>query len=279
MIPTTRNIKVFHGEVHYQAEGYAHIAADLGMGETPNWEAFAAGEQVAASLKTNCYRVTLPNGETVYVKRYVYTAKKKVRYWLLPSKPLIEIYGFQQLRKLGIPTLDVLAYGERRYLGSLRSAYIVTRGVPKSVSVEAFARETWSKMPKDERQSVFLALRQTLLTQLKTAHRAHFFHHDLKWRNILVHETDTGAYELTWIDCPRAHYARLTHRHAVLVDFAGLARSGVEFLSVYSMFRFVRDYVGEEVKTHRAKRLVRAAWENLSKRLPRNYKAAIGHDT
>ena len=278
MIPTARMIRVFHGEAHYQAEGYEQIATDLGVQDRQGWEVFSAGEQVAASPKTNCYRVALRSGETVYVKRYVYTAKKKVRYWLLPSKPLIEIYGFQQLRKIGIPTLDVLAYGERRYLGSLRSAYIVTRGVPNSVSVEEFARETWSRMAKAEQRSVYQQLRDQLLQQLKKAHSAHFFHHDLKWRNILLQQQGDGGFVLTWIDCPRAHYARLLHRHAVLVDFAGLARSGVEFLSVYAMFRFVRDYVGEEVKTHQAKYLVRAAWDNLSKRLPRNYKALMEQD-
>jgi hypothetical protein len=272
MIPRAKVMRTFHGEVHYQLDEYAPCLKALGIGAGQDWENFAGGRPVAESTKTNCFAIDLYNGETIYFKRYTYTAKKKLYFWMMPSKPMTEVFGFQELKDMDIPTLDVLAYGERRYLGGLRAAYVVTRGIDNTVPLDEFVSVNCEQFSVTKRHEVYHALCSQLLEQVKTAHDLNFFHQDLKWRNILVQENE-GEYKLYWIDCPRAHYAWLMIERSRIIDLSGLARSAILYLSIYDIFRFTRKYLGESsASPHRARKLIDQVWRHLSKRLPRDYK-------
>ncbi len=90
---------------------------------------WSRGALVTGSLHVNTYRVPLSGAGAVYFKRYVYTIVKN-RYFLQQSRAANEVYSYQQLAAIGIPTLKPLALGEIREFGRLIAACIVTRGSP-----------------------------------------------------------------------------------------------------------------------------------------------------
>jgi hypothetical protein len=244
---------------------------DLGIGEDLGWITLSRGELVSRSPSTRCFRIPVGAGDSVYFKRYVYAPRKLMEFWMRPSKAVVEAFGFGRLRDLGIPSLEVLALGEVRSFGVLRAACVVTRGIPRSRTLEQFAREHWYWLPEAERRRVYGEISGRLLEQLRRAHRAGFFHHDLKWRNILIHEDEQG-FTPVWIDCPRAFERRLWRNRGVVVDLSCLARLAVGYLSLYDRYRFLRGYLGPDAEPGRVKRLFRQVQAHLERRPPRPLK-------
>jgi hypothetical protein len=259
---------VFQGRRLRVLAAWRERLRDLGIGEDSGWIALSRGELVSRSPSTRCYRIALGNGESVYFKRYVYPPRKLLEFWLRPSKAVVEAFGFARLRGLGIPSLDVLALGEVRRFGLLRAACVVTRGIPNSRTLEQFAREHWYWLPEPERRRVQREISQRLLQQLRRAHEAGFFHHDLKWRNILIHEGEQG-FTPVWIDCPRAFQRRFGGRRGAVVDLSCLARLALGYLSLYDRYRFLRGYLGPGADPAEVKRLFRLVQARLERRPPR----------
>jgi hypothetical protein len=127
------------------------------------------------------------------------------------------------LRTLGIPTLDVVAFAERRRFGVLQASCIVTRGLPDTMDVAEFAETVWCRWPRSRRRQVAFALAERQLAQARRAHRHGFFHHDLKWRNVLVGPGGDPD-SLAWIDAPRASTMPGRHRRGVITDLSGQAQ-------------------------------------------------------
>ena len=67
MIPTSRCAHLFHGEKVWYADGWQQALQETGIGEGDNWARLCPGEFISGgSSITNCFRVKLNNGETVY---------------------------------------------------------------------------------------------------------------------------------------------------------------------------------------------------------------------
>ena len=73
-------------------------------------------------------------------------------------------------------------------LGVMLAGCIVTKGIPDTLDLDDFMRTVWCHWPRARRLEAARSLARTLLAQARHAHRNGFFHHDLKWRNILVFE-------------------------------------------------------------------------------------------
>lgn len=247
---------VFHGAVRWIDSAWKDRLAGAGLTETGDWSVAAPGVQVSRSTVTNAFRVVLDSGEVVYFKRYIYPDKLGWRFFLRPSKAAREVFGFRCLKRLGIPTLTVIAFGEERRLGVLRSAFIVTVGVPGSVDLEKYARESWYGLPREERDRIYHRVRDHLFAQVRKAHAHRFFHQDLHWRNILLVENPDG-FETVWIDCPRASIQRLRWRHGQLVDLSCLARMALWTLTRGQRYRALCTFLGESPGSDRVRRLYR----------------------
>lgn len=226
--------------------------------------------ELASSSATvlKCYRIGIDDQDGVYFKRYVYPLLRGIRFWLRPSKAAVEVFGLGQLRQLGIPTPEVIAFGEVRTVGVLRSAFVATREIPKSMDLAIFAASTWQQMPQAEQREVYRQIASQIVRQLRTAHRANFFHRDLKWRNILIRRQG-GDHQCIWIDCPKATVNHARRRRGIVVDLSSLARATFRFLSVYDRARFVRDYLGLERKPGDLKRLFHEVGQHLARRPPK----------
>lgn len=268
MISLARHVQVFHGHTFRVDPAWREKLARAGIADDRDWSQVIGEKLVSTSPSTKCYRMVLPDGEAVYFKRYTYPLRKLLEFWLRPGKCAVEAWAYGRLQSLGIPTLDVVAFGERRILGMLVATCIVTREVPGTEELGKFAINRWYKLPQLERRRVYDEIARQLIEQLRKAHRGGFYHHDLKWRNVLVQEQD-GHYSTVWIDAPRASSMRFRGRRGVVVDLSGLARYGISLLSKYDRMRFVWKYLEGDRKAGDAKRLYLEVARHLGRRPPR----------
>ncbi len=269
MIPVGRRPHLLHGSRLFFAPAWRHKLEDIGLRKEIDWRILSPGRRITGAPLTNCFHVVLDGGETVYFKRYVYKLISDRFYWLLPSKAAIESWGYQKLNNLGIMAPQVLALGEMRSFGLVRAACIVTLGVENSMDLETFAEEVWNYMPEPVKTVFVTEFANQLIAQIKIAHTANFFHHDLKWRNILVVNSGT-SYTPVWIDCPRAAVMPLRRRRGIIVDLSGLSRLAIKYFTPRQQFLFVCRYLGDQGDRESCRRLFRDVEAHLSRRLPQH---------
>lgn len=265
---TQRKLHTLHGDVFRVDDAWREALAELGIAAESDWTRFVGDLLVSTALSVKCYRCDMGRQQTVYFKRYVPSKKAWYEFLLRPSKPAVECWAYSRLRELGIPTLEVVAFAERRRFGIFLAGCIVTRGIPDTMDLDAFARNVWCHWPRARRVETARVVAATLLAQARIAHRNGFFHHDLKWRNILVNPAGEPG-SLVWIDAPRASRMRLRARRGVITDLSGLARIAISLFSRFELMRFVHLYLGEGASGVDAKRLFRQVQQHLSRRMPR----------
>jgi len=263
-----RKVHVVYGELFLVDEDWSSWLAGLGISAYSDWAAAVGDELVSTSPLIKCYRCDLPGQQAVYFKRYVYPRKNWREFVLRPAKPAVEFWAYSRLQELGIPTLEVVAFAEKRRFGIMLAGCIVTKGIPDTLNLDDFARNVWCHWPRARRMETARALARTLLAQARTAHRNGFFHHDLKWRNILVNPAGDPA-SLVWIDAPRASRMRFRERRGVITDLSGLARIAISLFSRFELMRFIHIYLGDAGNSSEAKRLFRQVQRHLGRRMPR----------
>ncbi len=135
-----------------------------------------------------CYRIMLASGRVIYYKRYDYRTRWKaaLRFWMRPSKAAVEKWGYRRYQACGVAVPLTVAYGESRFLGLLRVAFIITEEVPDAVSLDDFVAAGLPGVEAASRISKMNAFAGRLVESISKAHGACVFHYDLKWRNILV---------------------------------------------------------------------------------------------
>ncbi len=268
MLHLARCIQRFHGRKFLIEPEYQSQLSGLGINAAMDWVNYANGELISDSPITRCYRIASNSGSAFYFKRYICPFRRGIQFWMRPGKAAVEAWAYRQLVALGIPTLDVVAFGEERVLGVLKSSFLITRAVPNSQDLDNFALGSWYQMPESMRRQAYWEISNQLVAQARVAHKGRFFHHDLKWRNILIHK-EGGHYATVWIDAPRASTMLFRERRGAVVDLAGLARVAVSLLSCYDRMRFICRYLGRERKPGDAKQLYREVAANLSRRPPK----------
>lgn len=267
MIPTRRCAHLFHGEKVWYAEGWQPALQEIGIAPGKNWARLSPGQFISGgSPITNCFRVELSNGEVGYFKRYVYDIPR-IQFWMLPSKAAIEVFGYDFLRRHGMEVPEVVAYGEERRRGTLFAAFIVTKEVPDTINLVQFARDRWVDMPEPERSATYAQIAGRLCTQVRTMHAAGFFHHDLKWKNILLRHDEDGWHPI-WIDCPRAARIWLRKRRSMIIDLGRLGRLAAHYLSVRQQLRWLHDYLGPQAGKNEVKKLYSEVKGYLDRRPP-----------
>jgi len=267
MIPITRLPQAIHGMKFLVDPAWKEQLARIGLHEDLPWSELEPGKRVSGSPHSACFRVQLDDGEVVYFKRYVYPPKRWFEFVLRPGKAGVEAWAYATLQQLGIPTLDVVAFGEQRTFGTLVASFIVTREVPASQDLSKYGPLVWYQLPPDERQRIYDNITTKLIAQMQKAHGACFFHHDLKWRNILLQQQDDD-FTPVWIDAPRASRMRLRRRRGVVEDLSGLARIAISLVSKYDRMRFVWRYLGDSRRPGDTSRLYREVGRHLGRRMP-----------
>lgn len=262
---------VFHGVKVYFADGWKERLSSIGLSPEMDWAQLEIGQLVRRSTITKCFRICLADGHVVYFKRYTYFTRRSYSF-LLPSKSVIEAAGYAELDQLGIPTLEVIACGEMREFGVVRAAFVVTLEIPNSQNLEVFARNVWYFLEDDKRQTIRRSLAIQVLDQVRVAHQAGFFHHDLKWRNILVQKQDDGGYLTVWIDCPRSSWRPMRRYNAIVNDLSDLSRVALSYFGCFTQFRMIKYYLGDGHCAHDAKKLFFDVKKSLARHPPKPVK-------
>ena len=266
MIPETKRSYTINGNKVYFAEGWQEKLAEAGLTPECDWTTLEVGELISASKRVSVFKYRLKCGTLLYFKRYVYDSYRK-EFFLRPGKAINEVHGYAQLKKIGVPTLKTVAYGEQRKWGTLYGTFIATIGIENSTSLDDYAFDVWHKKRPSEKRRIYELLSKQIIEQLRLAHEHSFFHLDLKWRNILVVE-NAGELTTVWIDCPRSKYMRLRHKRGVMVELTALSRLALSYLTKSQRLKFLKDYLGDPTKEE-WKSLWREVNEYLSKRMPK----------
>ena len=203
------------------------------------------GERIAKAPLSTVERVSA-DGTRYYVKRYVGNGKNAVRRWfglrglIAPQRVVKEWENLLLFSKWGIPTAIVVAYGLERERGSFVRGALVTQEIPETTDMARMALAGDQRLR--DRRWVAQVLRQ-VAAYTRRLHDEHFVHNDLKWRNLLVNDSEPPAVFL--IDCPSGGFWRGPMlRYRIVKDLACLDKVAKYQLSRTQRLRFYLDYTG-----------------------------------
>lgn len=174
------------------------------------------GTLVSQSSSSKVWKNELPEGG-IYVKKYEYQPPS-FRYWGRQSRGLREFLSYQAFVRMNLHCPDIVCFGEQRSLGRLCWSIIATQEIANACDLYQFFRNR----TEPSYRALRLQMMQKLGMLVSTLHRHHFFHHDLKLRNVLWQENHGPDSILYLIDCPRGQYRRCNRSRAALFDLVSI---------------------------------------------------------
>tara|TARA_Y100000310_G_scaffold3236_3_gene4140 strand:- start:292 stop:1041 length:750 start_codon:yes stop_codon:yes gene_type:complete len=212
-------------------------AATIGSAFSSLDDVFAMqGEVVTSSPISHLVKVKVA-GKCYYVKKYQ-GAGKHLRRYVGRSRVRAEWENLRVFQAIGIPTPQVVAYGEEVGYNVSRRGALVTEELVGTVDLHSLAI-MGSELLNDHHwiDGVF----DQLSRYVRTMHQHGFIHNDLKWRNILV--TRLGEPEVYFIDCPqgRRSFGPMLSR-GIVKDLACLDKVAKHQLSRVDRLSFFLKY-------------------------------------
>ncbi len=210
------------------------------------------GEVLANSRVSRVIRVQL-DGRHYYVKRYLGAIKNAWRERLGTTRIEGEWENLRRFAQWGIPTPQIVASGfERRHRRFLRGA-MITAGIAHTQDLATLALADDARL-HDAHWVRTVAGQVARDTRIMHSHG--FAHNDLKWRNILVN--DTQPPQTFWIDCPTGTFWWGPFlRYRIIKDLACLDKLACKHLRRSQRLRFYLDYAGRTRLSDSDKRRVR----------------------
>lgn len=219
---------------------------------------YGGGVVVAATGTSRTRRLELPHAggiETFYLKQYAY-AGRGLRHRLHLHKGAIEARNYRLMRDAaGVGVPEVVAIGSRRAGLRLVDAFILTRAIDAARPLDEWWRGHAAAGGVSAEMQREIA--EQLLGIVAPMHRAHFYHVDLQWRNILI-RGPAGGVELFVLDSSRGGQRWLPWMrwHFRMRDLSSLEKSAREFVSRSQRMRFVREYVRRTACPESPRRLI-----------------------
>ncbi len=184
------------------------------------------GELISTSSTSSVWKQEWKD-QTVYFKQYQYA--ESFRFFMRMSKAENEQRSYQFFRQIGISCPDVICWGEERYYGRLKTAIIVTKAVPNTISLQDLFQSqhisikntttlTLKEISSETKKMIITALAM----EISKLHARHFIHCDFKPRNILWQSTESQR--LYFIDCPRGHQSYFFSKYSILHDMKDFYR-------------------------------------------------------
>lgn len=231
-------------------EAYADVLAEAGLTGFDDWMTVAR-EDERPTGRQESLTVFRPGGERgfhVYLKRC--RAKRPMgRFFLRRSRQRREAANAEFLRGLGVPTAELVAAGERRFLGCVSASFVATREIENARPLSALAPRLFADRSRRTRP-----LRLSVIAKLagiaRRMHHAGYIDFDLYWRNVLVQERPGDMPELYKIDSPRGGRRLFGRRRGRLRDLACLSRDARSHLSRTERARFLKAYLGRDRLSH-----------------------------
>lgn len=195
-------------------------------------------------------------GIVFYVKRYTKSGKY-LRKYLGRSRVRAEWENLQLFRSWGIPTPDILAFGEEKQRGRFVRGALVTTGLERAVDLEKLAA---GRSPLVFGREAFRELARQVADYTRHMHRHRFAHNDLDWRNILVVPPAANVSEVAvyFFDCPGGRFWLWPFlEYRIVKDLAHLDKIARECLPLRWRLWFYRQYTGRRKLTAADKRRLR----------------------
>jgi len=202
------------------------------------------------------------NTMAIYFKLYGYgNFRRALSRFLKPARSRSEKKNLQFFNKLGISACEPIAQGEYRAAwGLLYNCLLVTKEVTGSKQLDVFIDDLEAsdedKVVKDDLR---LQIIKSIAGNLRKLHDHHFYHQDLKWRNVLVRRVGERGekIEVFWIDCPNGYFDRtrfLCRKHGVIKDIATLDHVAWKRCSIKERLYFLSVYTGLAIKDAKLKK-------------------------
>ncbi len=183
-----------------------------------------------------------------FVKVYSYRKSFLQRLWRRGTARL-ETRNLLFFKSIDIPTPRVIAWGQRKNaIGKIIDEYIITEAIAETQTLDAYMAEHCP----DRSEAIYRNRRDSIIDQLshatRTIHAQHFYHQDLKWRNVLGRNQGDAA-ELFWIDCPKGDFtSSATHQsRRALKDCATLDKLARIHCTKEERLRFVAGYLNQPI--------------------------------
>lgn len=179
------------------------------------------------------------------------------------SRFQLETRNLEYFSSKGLATPGIVAIGEQRVAGFLRTGVIVTAAITDAVTLEELIQSEEFYLAG---QAHVRRLLEKLALALRTLHSDGFFARDIKTRNILVgsYHTDCTLY---FFDCPSGHHppAILLNR-CIIRDLAYLERGLRGHIRRSDLLYLYKRYLGKNRLALQDKALANAVLEYYSKR-------------
>ncbi len=194
--------------------------------------------------------------DNYYIKIY-HQAGKGLRKWFGKSRIKLEWENLFFFQSSGIPTPDIVAFGEVRKFGFFKNGVLITKEINNSWNLSNISN-TKQQILKNH------ALLDKTLKQIaeytQALHQQRFVHNDLKWRNILVNVQDKHPQKpkIFFIDCPlgKRKYGLLLNR-GIIKDIACLDKVASQTMSRSQRLRFFLYYQNRSKLSPHDKKMIR----------------------
>ena len=152
------------------------------------------GETIWDTTSKDVRLFTVPGDDGPYRVAFKnYFEKRVFRYLFRPSQAAREALGFKIAESLGIPLVEVLAFGETRRFFRVTDAYFVTRFAEGTETMLYF------KDHPEERELLLRLLRENIV-RLARLHAAGYIYGGAHPRNILWRRAEDGSADSLWLD-------------------------------------------------------------------------------
>lgn len=220
----------------------------------PDWIADGRAERIKHGSGRTIYRVRTPD-EELYVKHFRPSGLVgRLRQWARQlagrSRARKEFHFAQVLESLGVPTIEVIALGERRQWGLVHESILVSRAVPDGAPLYEWieSRATAPVAPRTRR-----ALAAALARLVADVHNAGIEHRDLHERNIILRGDPDGQFELVILDLheleahSRLRWSRAVRELSRMGRYFTLRTSAADRLRFFRIYANRRNVAAERV--------------------------------
>lgn len=191
-----------------------------------------------------------------YVKIYA-SQKHPFQRLLRQSRSQNEVRNLLFFRSIGIPTPQILAWGERRNaIGRVVQDFIITEAVKDTLQLDAFIQAVYPSQEDPTHRPPRIEIARQLGKWTRAMHDHNFIHEDLKWRNILARPQAGGA-DLYWIDCPKGAFKKsgASLDRKKLKDCATLDKLARIQCSKEERTEFIKAYLGDDATPPQVQKL------------------------
>ena len=204
---------------HWSSESYRDAAEWLLAEILPKAPGSHGGEQIWRTSLKEVFVYRLP--ETLGGFRVAVKTCHEHRFWryfLRPSLTCREAIGFEIVKGLGMPAVDVLLCGEDRNPFCLKRSYFASRFEEDTAQLLDFAPGRRSEAMHDD----LMTLLRENVALLAKMHQAGYRHGGAHPRNFLWKRQPDGTPRLIWIDLATVGACLPTDRKHISLDLSDL---------------------------------------------------------